>query len=231
MNTTPRLLLVEDDPVSGAFLTAALEALPATVDLATDAAQARRLARVQVHGLWLIDANLPDGSGERLLADLCSEARTTPTALALTADRFPERHASLRAAGFAEVLLKPLDGDSLRAAVRRRLDGVVPMPPAAAPPAAVWDEARALAAAGGRSETVLALRQLFLSELPRQRSAIRQALAAGDAAAARATLHQLKASCAFVGAARLLEAVCALHATPADSAARAAFERECDALA
>ncbi|MBB5014366.1 Hpt domain-containing response regulator [Rehaibacterium terrae] len=232
MNTALRLLLVEDDPVSGAFLTAALEALPAIVDLATDAAQARRLARVQIHALWLIDANLPDGSGERLLADLRAglhaDAPSVPSALALTADPFPERHASLRAAGFAKVLTKPLDGETLRTAVLAQLAGDTSAPPR--PDGGPWDEARALAAAGGRIETVLALRQLFLTELPRQRSAIRQALAAGDATTAQATLHQLKAACAFVGATRLLDAVRALHATPADDVARAAFERECDAL-
>jgi CheY-like chemotaxis protein len=39
----PRILLVEDDPVSRAFLVAAVEALPAVGDGAAHCAQARRL--------------------------------------------------------------------------------------------------------------------------------------------------------------------------------------------
>lgn len=231
MNALPRLLLVEDDTVSGAFLTAALGALPAQVDLAVDAAQARQLAHAHRHALWLVDANLPDASGEGLLATLRAALPAVPPALALTADAFPERHALLRAAGFVRVLVKPLDGDTLRAEVRAVLAGGAGSVERDAPDAAPWDDQRALAAAGGRRETVDALRGLFLAELPKQRTAVVRALRSNDEASARAALHQLKASCAFVGAARLLEAVRALHAAPDDGDALAAFERECDALA
>lgn len=229
MNTPPRLLLVEDDAVSGAFLSAALEALPARVDLATHAAQASQLAGQHRHALWLIDANLPDGSGETLLDALRAATPSAPDALALTADHLPERHAALRAAGFAAVLTKPIAGDALRNAVRARIAGTATHAgDGEAEP--IWDEARALAAAGGRRDTVDALRALFLAELPTQRDTVLRALTAGDDATARATLHQLKASCAFVGAARLLDAVRALHATPGDAIALAAFERECGAF-
>ena len=37
----PRILLLEDDPVSAAFLSAAIEALPAQVDVAGTLAEAR----------------------------------------------------------------------------------------------------------------------------------------------------------------------------------------------
>ena len=50
--TLPRILLVEDDPVSQAFLAAAIEALPATIDRAESLAAARKLAARQVHAVW-----------------------------------------------------------------------------------------------------------------------------------------------------------------------------------
>src|SRR5690606_33004214 len=63
----PRILLVEDDPTSRAFLQAATEALPAVVDIAGSVAEALALATRHAHALWLIDAHLPDGSGSELL--------------------------------------------------------------------------------------------------------------------------------------------------------------------
>jgi CheY-like chemotaxis protein len=61
----PRLLLVEDDPISSRFLVTVLQALPAEVDTATGCSEALALDRR--YALWLIDANLPDGSGSDLL--------------------------------------------------------------------------------------------------------------------------------------------------------------------
>ena len=66
--TMPSILLVEDDPISALFLSAALEGLPANVQVAADCAQAR--AASGPFDAWLIDANLPDGSGAVLLQQL-----------------------------------------------------------------------------------------------------------------------------------------------------------------
>ena len=66
--TMPSILLVEDDPISALFLSAALEDLPANVQVAADCAQAR--AASGPFDAWLIDANLPDGTGAALLQRL-----------------------------------------------------------------------------------------------------------------------------------------------------------------
>jgi DNA-binding response OmpR family regulator len=218
----PRLLLVEDDAVSRAFLVDALLALPATVDAADSIAAARRWVAREVHDLWLVDAGLPDGDGIDCLSAL-REQRPEVPALAVTAEAFEDRRQSLSAAGFVEVLQKPIAIVALQAAVRRILD------PASAdesgPHPSLWDQTQALAAAGGRKETVLALRRLFLEELPRQRGEIVEATVHSDAGAARAILHKLKASCGFVGAHRLLAAVRALSDRPLDPEAMRCFGR------
>lgn len=212
----PRILLVEDDPVSRAFLTAAAEALPARVEAVDSCADALRAEREAPCDLWLIDANLPDGSGADLLAALRKGATDTP-ALAHTASSDAASHSALQSAGFTEVLVKPLSMDALQAAIRAALgsaqavaeDG--PQPYAELPP---WDDAAALSALKGEQAHVVALRRLFLDELHGQCHAIERAIVDGDIPAARGVLHRLRASCGFVGAAQLGEAVRRLEGAP-----------------
>jgi CheY-like chemotaxis protein len=208
-----RLLLVEDDAVSRGFLTHALESLPVTVVVAVaDAAQALAMAREQAHALWLLDANLPDASGEQLLRDLRALRPNVP-ALCLTAEVHPERLARLRASGFVEVLQKPLAIARLQAAVLRALGASRSNDNGDQP---IWDDAQALRALGGNTTAMRAMRALFVAELLTQSEVILAALATGDEQAARAELHRLKASCGFTGSARLLDAVRSLSEAPHD---------------
>ena len=227
----PRILLVEDDPVSRAFLAAAVETLPCRVDVAADCAQARQLAsQPPGHDLWLVDANLPDGSGIDLLLALRAAAPHTP-ALAHTASRERADLEPLLAAGFLEVLVKPIAADALQGAIRRVLGGDAATAGTAADPGAGpcgklpnWDDDAALAALKGEQAHVEALRRLFLDELPAQRQAIAAALAAGDAERAGRVLHRLRASCGFVGAARLGAALRKLEAEPRSAIALQRFD-------
>ena len=214
----PRLLLLEDDPVSAAFLLQALAALPAQVEHAGSLASARRLADAR-QALWLFDVHLPDGHGGDLLRELRARGLNVP-ALALTADDDPLTQARLLRDGFLQVLGKPVGGAALLRAVAACL-----------PAEASWDEAMALSALGGSAASVAALRTLFLEELPGQAEDITAALAQGDHPRAQAQLHRLKASCGFVGAAALLLAVKALSRSPEDAGAQAAFRRQTAALA
>ena len=224
----PNILLVEDDPVSRAFLEAATAALPARVASAGDAASARALANASAFDLWLFDAHLPDATGAELLAQLRAAGFATP-ALAHTATRDPGVHDGLRAAGFVDVIAKPVDAASWQAALRRALrsgtgthvadaaiadDGERPL----------WDDAAALAALGGNREHVAALRRLFLDELPGLRARIVDAGTRGD------TLHRLRASCGFVGAARLDVAVRALQASESEAALQCVLDALRDTL-
>ena len=210
----PRLLLVEDDAISRRFLQATLEALPADVDIAESLASALDIETN--HVLWLLDANLPDGSGIDLLQALRLRSPSVP-ALAHTADDSPALHAQLITAGFAEVLVKPLGAAQLQDAVRRALGSATDIrfrvnePAAATSILPVWDERTALAALNGNVEHVATLRKLFLDELMQQQDRIVLALQRGDETAARHELHQLKASSGFVGAMRLNAAAAQLE--------------------
>lgn len=243
----PRLLLVEDDAVTAAFLAQALAPLPLRLVHAADLAQ----AWAQADGgeaLWLFDAHLPDGRGDQLLAALRARGWRVP-ALALTAEDDPGALDGLRSAGFLAVLAKPIAAAALREAVlatmapARHEGHAEPVRPAApgrndaaarpacdAPAAPAWDDAAALSALGGEPGAVRALRRLFVQELAGQAGTIAAAWSARDEERLRGHLHRLKASCAFVGAAGLLESVRALHADPADARAHSRLQAEAAAI-
>lgn len=218
----PRLLLVEDDPVSAAFLCDAASALPADVQVVGSLAEARKAIGARDFDLWLVDAHLPDGHGERLLDAATDRAATT--ALAHTAADDAATRGRLLAAGFAEVVCKPISVAALHAALLRHLHK--PTHRVAEAPLPDWNDAGALAALGDATH-VDALRQLFRLELPGQRARI--GAAAGDAATIQAELHRPAASCGFVGADRLRDAVRRLMADPTDPAAMQAFMDAADA--
>ncbi len=237
MNTSasaalPRILLLEDDPVSAAFLAAALEGVPAHVDIAGSLAEARVMTSARTHDLWLFDANLPDGLGAELLAELRARGLRTP-ALAHTADNRREALDALIDAGFEEVLLKPLSVAQLQGAARRfcgdasisdaqHLSRNTATPSCGKRP--VWDDDAALRAFNGHRAHVDTMRGLFAQELPQVSVRVSAALADRDAAALRNELHKLQASCGFVGAARLGAAARDLQDAPDAANAVAQFE-------
>lgn len=220
--SVPRILLVEDDPVSAAYLGEVAASLPAQVDVAGSIADALAMADSEHHTLLLIDAHLPDGRGEILLQALRAQGVNAP-ALAHTAAGEATLCDRLLAAGFVEVLRKPLAMADLKQALRRHL-------PRALPPhehfahLPRWDDAVALAALGGQRSNVDALRGLFLAELPGQRHRITQAFSAGNEAGVRDELHRLIASCGFVGASQLGQVVRHMQRVPLDHDALAALQ-------
>lgn len=219
----PRLLLVEDDEVSRAFLTEVLSGLPAHVDAVAGIARACELAASITHDVWIVDAHLPDGDGVQALKRLRDLHAETP-ALAITAEDDRVVLDALCSAGFLEVLQKPVGIAPLQAAVRRALGQRTAEPAAPFGKLPAWDEEQALRAIGGRRESLLALRSLFLGELPSQRDAALAAAGADDAIALRGILHRLRASAGFVGALRLLRAVEAWAQAPSDPRKRLEFE-------
>jgi len=213
----PRVLLVEDDAISQVYLRAVVEALPAWVDSATTQTRALQQAEAVRHDLWLIDLSLPDGNGTELLRLLRQRCPQPPPALAHTADADPAVRAAALAAGFRDVLVKPLATTELSSALRATLAESVDLPD--------WDNAAAAAALNHDPANVQALRRLFLDELPGARAEVLRSARSGDAAALRARLHRLQASCGLVGARRLGAAVETQRRTPDSHAALERFDR------
>lgn len=227
----PRILLVEDDHTTAAFLAAAAEGLPATVDTVNTRSAARAQASNIAYALWLVDAHLPDGDGAGLLAELRGLGLDTP-AIAHTAASDDEVHRALQDAGFDAVLVKPLAAAALRAALAGVLAGRSSLRVAEAAFASplgtsglhAWDDAAALRALNGERAHVEALRQLFLAELPAAHGQVMESVRNGRHDSLRDVLHRLRASCGFVGAARLERAVRTLEDAPDSDAALGGFD-------
>jgi CheY-like chemotaxis protein/HPt (histidine-containing phosphotransfer) domain-containing protein len=213
----PAVLLVEDDPTSAAYLAAALEPLGVPVHVAASGREAADAVADRVHALWLVDAHLPDCTGIALLGTLHALRPGVP-AIAHTASRAPALHRGLVEAGFAEVVVKPVDVARWQAAVRRHLPAGVADAPRGYGPAADgdgdWGDPAMVVAVGGVPARVARLRRCFMDELPAQRAQLAAAARARDTAAMRACLHRLAASCAFVGASRLARCVERLRDAP-----------------
>lgn len=214
-----RVLLAEDDPVSQAFLCAAIRASGGEPTACADGPTALAAARAGHWQLLVLDQHLPGIDGDALLAILRADPERTGRipAIATTADPDGAR-AQLLGAGFAEVLPKPLTLETLQAALRRH--GCRPRP---------LDDDDALRACGSVA-VVEHLRRLFAEqELPRVQHEFDQH--GSDHAALRATLHRLRASCGFCGAIELADAAAALHATLTKHANGARLDAALEAFA
>jgi CheY-like chemotaxis protein len=239
----PRVLLVEDDAVSAAFLSEAIAALPAEVVTTATLAEAVRIVATQGFDLWLIDAHLPDGHGTELLARLRAQGLDT-LALAHTAETSKTVLDALIDAGFEEVLIKPLSVATLHGAIRRFTDTSVETHPGARAVALhrsdahagdaierptcgklpLWDDDSALRALNGNHAHVALMRQLFRAELPQQAERIAAALRDSNSAALSSELHKLMASAGFVGASRLARTARDLQTRPDSEHARFHFD-------
>lgn len=198
--TPPRILLAEDDPVSRAFLTETLRQLGCTVTPAADDAEALDAARREHFDLLVLDRSLPRMTGDQVLRALREDAAALShdaPAIAATADPQATIHAQLRAAGFADVLLKPLDAATLH----RALAGLRLLTGTSATDA--LDDGAGLAACGNAA-TLEALRGLFVAELQTLQGEFE--VLRTNRGALRERLHRLRASCGYCGAMSLQRA-------------------------
>lgn len=201
--STPRILLAEDDPVSLAFLAEALRSLGSEVDAVADGEAALIAARTQSFGALVLDHHLPGMDGDAVLHALCADpdaASRAAVAIATTAEPDPTIHAELRAAGFARVLVKPLDQADLREALRMLGISCSHTPSDAT---AALDDSAGLRASGS-TQTLAALRGLFAQELSVLANEWNSLPDDEDALAQR--LHRLRAACGFCGALALQSA-------------------------
>jgi CheY-like chemotaxis protein len=196
-----RVLLAEDDPVSRVFMREACRACGATITDCADGRQALAMARADAWDLLILDHHLPGLDGHAILAALRAEpdAASHATPAIATSAAAETTTATLRHAGFAEVLPKPMRIGTLRAALRRH--GCVVD--------AELDDEDALRACGSPA-AVTRLRRLFAEqELPRIHDEFERL--GDDLQSLQPMLHRLRASCGFCGARALAEASATLQ--------------------
>ena len=129
--TTPRLLLVEDDPDLAGLLTELLTSEGYDVDTAVDGQRGLHLGLTRDYDLMLLDRGLPAIEGLDLLTRLRSRGRSAPT-LVLSALGNPRDRVEGLDAGAEDYLGKPFDLDELlarlRALLRRHLEQAAKLP-------------------------------------------------------------------------------------------------------
>lgn len=204
----PHILVADDDPVSLRFLVTVLDELGCAATAVTTGDAALAACRADRFDLLLLDRRMPGLGGAPLLRALRSGG-CAALAIATSAEVDPAIRTELTAAGYVEVVVKPVGVERLAAVLAAHLPDWPARRPGAAPqermrpPAAPgWIEhERALASVGGDARTLQALRGLFTSELETAlpRLAAMPAEELGD------WLHRLRASCRYCGAMRLGE--------------------------
>lgn len=116
-----RILLVEDNVMNSKFVSAVLEPEGHEVVLATNGPGGLAAGLQATFDLILLDIELPGLKGDAICQQLHAAGVRTPM-IALTASAMPFQIAAFRAAGFDEVITKPVDTQRLREVARRYLD-------------------------------------------------------------------------------------------------------------
>lgn len=200
-----RILLIEDDDVSRAFLADALGVDGSAVHACQGFTEALRHCADAHFNLIVCDIHLGDGSLYDMVPCLPAGTPVLATSAGIDAG-IRER---LRRLGIKDWLGKPASLAEIRQACAQALGDT-----ASGQGLPVLDEQRALRALAQNHAALASLKALFKTELPDLAERICAAVESGDRESARAVLHKLKASCGFLGAARLLEACNALDAQP-----------------
>ncbi|MBS0438343.1 MAG: response regulator [Proteobacteria bacterium] len=190
-SSRPRVLIVDDDPVSLRFLEMAVKESGHVVTTAADGAAA--LAANGSIDLLMIDRRLPDIDGANLLHALRKRGVTAP-AIATSAEIDAALAAQLRAAGFMDVLEKPASMQRIHEVVAKFLPKSTP---------ALLDDTAALDSVGGDANALRALRGLLARELEQFDHDLAHGDLATDRTALIERLHRLRASCGFCGATAL----------------------------
>ena len=105
-----RLLFIDGDASSRAYVAAALGHHGYAVELAASSAEGLLAAWRELPAAIIADPDTPDLPGEQLAARLRADARTaTVPLIALSTDSRPSRHSSCKQAGFSDFLVKSPD--------------------------------------------------------------------------------------------------------------------------
>lgn len=114
------ILIIDDDPAYRKLATLLLEAAGHAVLVARNADEGLRLAREQVPDLVLMDMHLPGMDGLRAMRAFRDDARTQHLAvIAVTAAPVSSERerATARAAGFYDIVTKPINSAGFRTLV------------------------------------------------------------------------------------------------------------------
>ena len=118
--TTPRIMLVDDDDTIRTLLRLTLPAEGFEIVEARDGQEALELVGARVPDLVVLDWNMPERSGEEVLASV-KRAHAGVPVIVLTGERQPRHRATAESLGADEFLTKPFSPLQLLGAIERLL--------------------------------------------------------------------------------------------------------------
>lgn len=199
--TDPRILLVEDDPVSQMVALTFLKRMGHTADLAPHGKAALELMTHHDYHLVLMDCQMLEMGGleaTSLIRDPRSAVRNHAVpVIALTAHALQGDRERCLAAGSDDYLVKPLRFEALA----EMLDRWLPPPPSS--DRERFDVQGLLLRQGGDQELARELLRLFLTKAPLYLAAMAESAAAANQRDLLNQAHTLKGAAATVGASRL----------------------------
>jgi len=123
--TGKHVLVADDNEANRKILSLLLARLGLKVEVVCDGAEACKAWAAQHYDVLLLDISMPVMGGMEALTHMrqhsLERGRPAPKALAVTANVMHEQLASYRAAGFVDVISKPVSRPALEAVVRRHL--------------------------------------------------------------------------------------------------------------
>ena len=117
---TCKILLVDDDRHTVKLFENLFRKRPETLEVATDAANARRRFRGNDYNLVLMDQRLPDGSGLDLIQEM---RRERPHQIAIMITGYADVRDAVRAVreGLFDYLTKPFTKEELLSAIKQHV--------------------------------------------------------------------------------------------------------------
>jgi CheY-like chemotaxis protein len=210
-----RLLLAEDNLINQKVAVAMLSSAGYRVDTVPNGAAAVQAAAERDYDVILMDCQMPELSGYEATAAIRARegsARHTPI-IAMTASARREDRERCLAAGMDSYVAKPVSKDALLALVARTMKNrptMVALPARPVLDAKIVDRLERLGRAAGE-DLMGELATLFLADADARVVALRQALAADDAASVAQSAHTMSGASANLGATGLARLCAALE--------------------
>ena len=228
----PRILIIDDMVINQMLLSSQLGALNVETDMCSSGEKGLELYRKNTYDLILLDQHMPDMDGYHTFQEFqkifAEQGREVPV-ICETADDSAEGVARLKEAGFAEVLVKPIDFGELHDMMVRRL-GEIYQPAQPAREASEeqiaeeyeklpeWvreiqglDPRYGIRHCGGHASDYMDALSIFAASINEKTKTVQHYLETHNERIQTLRLHSLKSSARLVGALTLAEQAAALE--------------------